>query len=91
MQIWWVNCLSYSGPDIAAVQRVHESPPLPAAAIDILAALVLMALICIGSRGLCVVDSVLIGCGVGSVFALAPVIFRYAPHEMHGLATGALA
>jgi hypothetical protein len=50
---------------------------LPAAVIAGLAALLLLALIYIGSRGLKDFDSALIGYAVGSVFALAAVVFRY--------------
>jgi hypothetical protein len=50
---------------------------LPAAVIALLSALVLLVLIYIGSRGLKDFDSALVGYAVGSVFALAAVVYRY--------------
>jgi hypothetical protein len=50
---------------------------LPAAAIAVVAAAVLVALIDIGSRGFRDFDSALIGYAVASVFALAAVVYRY--------------
>jgi hypothetical protein len=50
---------------------------LPAAAIALLAAVVLLVLIYVGSRQLRDFDSALIGYAVGSIFALAAVVFRY--------------
>jgi len=49
----------------------------PAAALSVLAALVLLALIYVGSRQLRDFDAALAGYAVGSVFALAAVVFRY--------------
>jgi ABC-type uncharacterized transport system permease subunit len=64
---------------------------LHATAIDILATLVLLALICICWPSPCDVDSVLTGCAVGSVFALTASVFRFTPYNMHGLAVSARA
>src|SRR6516225_9994433 len=50
---------------------------LPAAVVAVLAAVLLLALIYIGSRELRDFDSALIGYAVGTVFALAAVVFRY--------------
>ena len=50
---------------------------LPAASVAVLAALLLLVLIYVGSRGLQDFDSALIGYAVASVFALAAVAFRY--------------
>jgi hypothetical protein len=54
-----------------------ERRELPAAAIALVAAIVLLALIYVGSRELRDFDSALIGYAVGTVFALAAVVFRY--------------
>ncbi len=50
---------------------------LPAAAIAAFAVAVLLALIYVGSRGLKDFDAALIGYAVGSVVALAAVVYRY--------------
>jgi hypothetical protein len=50
---------------------------LPATILAILAALVLLLLIYIGSRGLKDFDAALIGYAVGSVFAFAALVYRY--------------
>ncbi|HET6384833.1 MAG TPA: MFS transporter [Armatimonadota bacterium] len=50
---------------------------LPAVSIAILAALVLVLLIFIGSRGFRDLDAALIGYAVGTIFALAAVVYRY--------------
>jgi hypothetical protein len=50
---------------------------LPAAALAVVAAAVLLLLIYAGSRGLKDFDSALIGYAVASVFALAAVVYRY--------------
>lgn len=50
---------------------------LPAAALAVLATLVLLVLIYIGSRGLRDFDSALIGYAVATVFALAAIVYRY--------------
>lgn len=49
----------------------------PALSLALVAALVLMALIYAGSRGLRDFDSALIGYAVGTVFALSGVVYRY--------------
>jgi len=50
---------------------------LPAGALAVAAALVLMFLIYVGSRGLKDFDSALIGYAVGTIFALAGLVYRY--------------
>jgi hypothetical protein len=50
---------------------------LPAAAIALLAAALLVLLMYIGSRGFKDFDSALIGYAVGTVFALAAIVYRY--------------
>jgi hypothetical protein len=50
---------------------------LPAATIAIVATIILLVLIYIGSRRLKDFDSALIGYAVGSVFAIAAIIYRY--------------
>ncbi|MGN6810059.1 MAG: MFS transporter, partial [Thermomicrobiales bacterium] len=50
---------------------------LPAAAISLLAAALLVLLMYIGSRGFKDFDSALIGYAVGTVFALAAIVYRY--------------
>ena len=50
---------------------------LPAAGLALVAALVLMALIYVGSRRLKDFDSALIGYAVGTVFAVAGLVYRY--------------
>ncbi|HUE75735.1 MAG TPA: MFS transporter [Chloroflexota bacterium] len=50
---------------------------LPAAGIAILAAGILVLLIYVGSRGLRDFDSALVGYAVGTVFALAAIVYRY--------------
>jgi hypothetical protein len=50
---------------------------VPAATAAGLAALVLLVLIYVGSRGLRDFDAALVGYAVGSVFALAAVVYRY--------------
>lgn len=50
---------------------------IPAAALAMLSAGVLMLLIYVGSRGLRDFDSALIGYAVGTVFALAGLVYRY--------------
>ena len=52
---------------------------LPAAAIAILASLLLIVLIYVGSRGFRDFDSALIGYAVATVFAFAAVIYRLHP------------
>ena len=50
---------------------------LPAAALAVVAAAVLVLLIYVGSRGLKDFDSALVGYAVASVFAFAAVVYRY--------------
>ncbi|HEX8967899.1 MAG TPA: MFS transporter, partial [Chloroflexota bacterium] len=50
---------------------------VPAATAAALAAIVLLVLIYVGSRGLRDFDAALVGYAVGSVFALATVVYRY--------------
>jgi hypothetical protein len=50
---------------------------LPAAALAALAALVLVLIIYVGSRGLKDFDSALIGYAVGTVFAISGLVYRY--------------
>src|SRR3954452_6813446 len=50
---------------------------LPAGPLAILAAVVLIGLIYLGSRGLRDFDSELVGYAVGTVFAVAAVVYRY--------------
>jgi hypothetical protein len=54
--------------------RVH----LPAAALAVTSAAVLLVLIYVGSRGLKDFDSALIGYAVATVFATAAIVYRYA-------------
>ncbi|MGH2370450.1 MAG: MFS transporter, partial [Chloroflexota bacterium] len=51
---------------------------LPAATIAVLATAILLLLIYVGSRGLRDFDAALIGYAVGSVFAIAAIVYRYA-------------
>jgi hypothetical protein len=61
--------------------HVVARPPgvsVPAAALGVGAALVLLVLIYVGSRGLRDFDSALVGYAVGTVFATAAIVYRYA-------------
>ncbi len=60
--------------------RVARPPgvQLPAAGLGLAAALVLLVLIYAGSRGLRDFDSALVGYAVGTVFAAAAIVYRYA-------------
>jgi hypothetical protein len=68
-------------PGAGRRDRAEEGPmtrrELPAAIIAVLAAALLVLLMYLGSRGFKDFDSALIGYAVGTVFALAAVVYRY--------------
>src|ERR1051326_6477508 len=63
------------GADLSAGRPSERE--LPAAVLAILAAGVLIGLIYLGSRGLRDFDSALVGYAVGTVFAVAAIVYRY--------------
>ncbi|HLH74816.1 MAG TPA: MFS transporter [Chloroflexota bacterium] len=71
------DSLTHPVPSEAEPNRSSIPPELPAAVLAIAAAVILIALIDLGSRQFRDFDSALIGYAVGTVFAVAAVTYRY--------------